>query len=184
MPKTASALTAHFSWQTNHLVGFETEYLNNIFKVHSFSFWLPTHLSRFPCPLVYTGASNLQNLWGVCQMSICNNGIHCFLNNEREQLGDRSIFYWLQYYGFRKEGLLWVIIWLSFWILVLWSFNDYSWLNTFLILFAFHIALIAWEKVWIQLFSLQLCVNSRVDWLLNVNMATSLREEKWLIQTS
>ena len=32
--------------------------------------------------------------------------------------------------------------------------------------FAFHIALIPLEKVWIQLFSLQLCVNSRTDWVL------------------
>ena len=29
---------------------------------------------------------------------------------------------------------------------------------------AFHIALIPLGKVWIQLFSLQLCVNSRADW--------------------
>ena len=33
-------------------------------------------------------------------------------------------------------------------------------------LFAFHIALIPLGKVWIQLFSLQLWVNSRTDWVL------------------
>ena len=33
-------------------------------------------------------------------------------------------------------------------------------------LIAFHIALIPLEKVWIQLFSLQLWVNSRTDWVL------------------
>ena len=32
-------------------------------------------------------------------------------------------------------------------------------------LIAFHIALILLEKVWIQLFSLQLWVNSRTDWV-------------------
>ena len=33
-------------------------------------------------------------------------------------------------------------------------------------LFAFHIALISLEKVWIQWFSLHLWINSRVDWAL------------------
>ena len=33
-------------------------------------------------------------------------------------------------------------------------------------LITFHIALIPFGKVWIQLYSLQLCVNSRADWVL------------------
>ena len=49
-------------------------------------------------------------------------------------------------------------------------------------LFAFHIALIHLGKVSIQLFSLQLWVNSRSDWALNLGMATSLGERKLFIQ--
>ena len=37
-------------------------------------------------------------------------------------------------------------------------------------------------KVWIQLFSLQLWVNSRVDCLFNLGMTTALREGKFWIQ--
>ena len=40
------------------------------------------------------------------------------------------------------------------------EFKSWTWLN------AFHIALIPLGKVWIQLFSLQLWVNSRADWFL------------------
>ena len=50
-------------------------------------------------------------------------------------------------------------------------------------LIAFHIALIPLGKVWIQLFSLQLWVNSRVDWVISVGEATSLGEGKLWIQT-
>ena len=38
--------------------------------------------------------------------------------------------------------------------------------NSWTRLIAFHIALISLGKVWIQLFSLQLWVNSRTDWVL------------------
>ena len=40
------------------------------------------------------------------------------------------------------------------------EFKSWTWLT------AFHIALIPLRKVWIQLFSLQLWVNSRADWVL------------------
>ena len=43
-------------------------------------------------------------------------------------------------------------------------------------LIAFHIALIPWGKVWIQLFSLQLWVNSWTDWVLHPWWGTSLGE--------
>ena len=43
---------------------------------------------------------------------------------------------------------------------------------------AFHIALIPLGKVWIQLFSLQLWVNSRADWFFSLGEATSLEEGK------
>ena len=49
-------------------------------------------------------------------------------------------------------------------------------------LIAFHIALIPLGKVWIQLFSLQLWVNSRADWVLQPWW--SLGERKLWIQTS
>ena len=45
-------------------------------------------------------------------------------------------------------------------------------------LFAFHMVLIHLGKVCIQLFTFQLWVNSRTDWLFNFDMATSLRERK------
>ena len=38
--------------------------------------------------------------------------------------------------------------------------------NSWTSLIAFRMALIPFGKVWIQLFSLQLCVNSRADWVL------------------
>ena len=41
-------------------------------------------------------------------------------------------------------------------------------------LIAFHIALIPLGKVWIQLFSLQLWVNSRIDWFFSLGEAISL----------
>ena len=50
-------------------------------------------------------------------------------------------------------------------------------------LIAFHIALIPLGKVWIQLFSLQLWVNSRTDWVLQLGESTSLGEGKLWIQT-
>ena len=50
-------------------------------------------------------------------------------------------------------------------------------------LIAFHIALIPLGKVWIQLFSLQLWVNSRADWFFSHGEATSLGEGKLWIQT-
>ena len=43
---------------------------------------------------------------------------------------------------------------------------------------AFHIALITLGKVWIQLFSFQLWVNSRTDWVLQLGETTSLGEGK------
>ena len=53
-----------------------------------------------------------------------------------------------------------------------------SWMK----LFVFQIVLILLGKVCIQLFSLQLLVNSRADWLFNFGMTTGLGERK-LIQT-
>ena len=50
-------------------------------------------------------------------------------------------------------------------------------------LIAFHIALIPLGKVWVQLFSLQLWVNSRADWFFSLGEATSLGERKLWIQT-
>ena len=50
-------------------------------------------------------------------------------------------------------------------------------------LITFHIALISLGKVWIQLFSLQLWVNSWVDWFFSLGEATSLGEGKLCIQT-
>ena len=50
-------------------------------------------------------------------------------------------------------------------------------------LIAFHIALIPLGKVWIQLFSLQLWVNSRADCFFSLGEATSLGEGKLWIQT-
>ena len=50
-------------------------------------------------------------------------------------------------------------------------------------LIAFHIALIPLGKVWIQLFSLQLWVNSRRVWFFSLGEATSLGEGKLWIQT-
>ena len=50
-------------------------------------------------------------------------------------------------------------------------------------LIAFHIALIPLGKVWIQLFFLQLWVNSRADWFFSPREATSLGEGKLWIQT-
>ena len=50
-------------------------------------------------------------------------------------------------------------------------------------LIAFHIALIPLGKVWIQLFSLQLWVNSRADCFFSLGDATSLGEGKLWIQT-
>ena len=50
-------------------------------------------------------------------------------------------------------------------------------------LIAFHVALISLGKVWIQLFSLQLWVNSRADWFFCLGEATSLGEGKLWIQT-
>ena len=50
-------------------------------------------------------------------------------------------------------------------------------------LIAFHIALIPLGKVWIQLFSLQLWVNSWADWIFSLGEATSLGEGKPWIQT-
>ena len=47
----------------------------------------------------------------------------------------------------------------------------------------FHIALIPLGKVWIQIFSLQLWVNSRADWFFRLGEETSLREGKLWIQT-
>ena len=48
-------------------------------------------------------------------------------------------------------------------------------------LIAFHIALIPLGKVWIQLFSLQLWVNSRADWFFSLGEATCLGEGKlWI----
>ena len=49
-------------------------------------------------------------------------------------------------------------------------------------LIAFHIALIPLGKVWIQLFSLQLWVNSRTECLFSLGEATSLGEGKLWIQ--
>ena len=43
---------------------------------------------------------------------------------------------------------------------------------------AFHIAQIPLGKVWIQLFSLQLWVNSKADWFFSLAEATSLGEGK------
>ena len=45
--------------------------------------------------------------------------------------------------------------------------------------FAFHIALILLRTIWIHLFSLQLWVDSRVNWTFNLSMATSLGEGKF-----
>ena len=45
-------------------------------------------------------------------------------------------------------------------------------------LIAFHIALMPLGKVWIQLFSLQLWINSRADWVLQFGEATGLGEGK------
>ena len=50
-------------------------------------------------------------------------------------------------------------------------------------LIAFHIARITLGNVWIQLFSFQLWVNSRVDWFFSLGEAISLREGKLCIQT-
>ena len=50
-------------------------------------------------------------------------------------------------------------------------------------LITFQIALIPLGKVWIQLFSLQLWVNSRTDWFFSLGEATSLGEGKLWIQT-
>ena len=50
-------------------------------------------------------------------------------------------------------------------------------------LITFHIALIPVGKVWIQLFSLHLWVNSRADRLFSLGEATSVGEEKLWIQT-
>ena len=50
-------------------------------------------------------------------------------------------------------------------------------------LFAFHIALISSGKVWIQLFSHQLCRNNRGTGLFNFHMVTSYEEGKLWIQT-
>ena len=47
-------------------------------------------------------------------------------------------------------------------------------------LIAFHIALIPLGKVWIQLFSLQLWVNSRADWFFSLDEATSLEVKLWI----
>ena len=48
-------------------------------------------------------------------------------------------------------------------------------------LFAFHIVPLG--NLWIQLISFQLWINSRVYWLFNFGMATSLGEGKFWIQT-
>ena len=50
-------------------------------------------------------------------------------------------------------------------------------------LIAFHIALIPLGKVWVQLFSLQLWVNSRQTRFFSLGKATSLGEGKLWIQT-
>ena len=50
-------------------------------------------------------------------------------------------------------------------------------------LFWFHIALMPLGKVWIQLFSLQLWVNSRADWIFNLDMTTSQEDRKLWFQT-
>ena len=51
-------------------------------------------------------------------------------------------------------------------------------------LLEFHILLIFLQKVWIQLFSFQLWVNSRVDWALLFGMATGFGEGKLWIQAN
>ena len=56
-------------------------------------------------------------------------------------------------------------------------FKSWTWL------IAFHIALIPLGKVWIQLFSLQLWVNSRTDWFFSLGEATSLGERKLWFET-
>ena len=50
-------------------------------------------------------------------------------------------------------------------------------------LITFHIAQIPLGKVWIQLFSLQLWINRRADWIFSLGEATSLGEGKLWIQT-
>ena len=45
-------------------------------------------------------------------------------------------------------------------------------------LIAFHTALIPLRNVWIQLFSVQLWVNSRADWFFSLDEATNLGEGK------
>ena len=49
-------------------------------------------------------------------------------------------------------------------------------------LIAFHIALIPLGKVWIQLFSLQLRVNSRTDWFFSLGEATSLENSEFKLR--
>ena len=60
-----------------------------------------------------------------------------------------------------------------------WRHDFKSWTR----LIAFHIALIPLGKIWIQLFSLHLWVNSRADWFFSLDEATSLGEGKLWIQT-
>ena len=50
-------------------------------------------------------------------------------------------------------------------------------------LIAFHIELLPLRKIWIQLFSLQLWVNSRADWFFSLGEATSLGEGKLRIKS-
>ena len=54
------------------------------------------------------------------------------------------------------------------------KFKSWTWLT------AFHIALIPLGKVWIQLFSLQLWVNSRADWVLQPWWGNQSRSRKTL----
>ena len=67
------------------------------------------------------------------------------------------VTYQLSYSGMQENRILFCDIW--------WNFLRYefkSWTR----LIAFHIALMPLGKVWIQLFSLQLWINSRADWVL------------------
>ena len=68
-------------------------------------------------------------------------------------------------------------------VIVIGNGHDWYEFKSWMRLIAFHIALIPLGKVWIQLFSLQLRVNSRAVCIFNLGEATSLGEGKLWIQT-
>ena len=103
---------------------------------------------------------SLQNSSGtISPISEWNKGVHIFLKGISPKLN--VLCPWCNGYCLRK-----------------WTrrYEFKSWTR----LIAFHMVLIPLGKVWIQLFSLQLWVNSRADWFLQ---PTSLGEGKPWIQT-